>query len=245
MTGTENRTAGIPGDDPAAALDPALDPPARGRRRELMTVHRTAFGVTLKRWILAGWPTRLPRPDDYAEGERQLCAFVEARWLGHVPAALVTHIVRRVLTRFQQPDPSRRGGAPPTAADIFEGLDNEVLDYRTTSVIDLTPSLWASEERDEEFLGRVFGPDIRPDAVVIALRHLRTVRNVLVYRAASVYLALAWRRRSPLPTFAEVASELANEEALQDVTEAEVHAAVLRFCIHLGRSAASAETRRQ
>ena len=40
-------------------------------------------------------------------------------------------------------------------------------------------------------------------------------------------------------------SELAGEDALQDVTEADVHAAVLRFCIHLGRSAASAETRRR
>ena len=210
-----------------------------------MTVHRTAFGVTMKRWLLAGWPTRPPQPDDYARGESQLCAFIEVRWQDHVPAALVTHIVRRVLTRFQLPDSRQRGGTPPTAADIFEGLDNEVLDYRTTSVTDLTPSLWASEERDEEFLSRVFGPDIRPDAVVMALQHLRTVRNVLAYRAASTYLSLAWRRRSPLPTFAEVASELAGEDALQDVTEADVHAAVLRFCIHLGRSAASAETRRR
>lgn len=218
MTDTQHRAA-----DEASNSEPA-------------EAHREAFRAVLHRWRAAGWPAKPLQAEDYDEGEELLCVLAKIRFGGYVETCQLIGIVRRVLAKFLEPVGSRRRRTyAPTAEDIFRALDDEILDGAAVDP-GATRAPWLSAETDEEFLNRIFGADVDRSSVFKTMRHLRQTRNLLIYRAVSIYLDLAHGRRSGPPAFSEVAVRLTSETALRDVTESEVHTAVVKFCVRLGRA---------
>jgi hypothetical protein len=208
---------------------------ASDKNSDLAKAHRQAFHATLRRWVAAGWPVRPPRTEDYVEGEQLLHALVKIRFGEYVQSLQAITIVRRVLAKFLEPVQARPWSTSvPTAEEIFSALDDEILDSAGAGP-DTINDPWINAETDEEFLSRTFGAGVDRSSVFSAMRALRQTGNLLMYRVASLYLDLAHGQRSGPPAFSDMAVRLTSEIALRDVTESDVHTAVVKFCVCLGR----------